>query len=359
MTRRIRIVIADDSAVARRLLRAHVEASGDIEVIGEASNGRQAVEMARLLRPDLITMDLDMPIMNGLDAIEEIMSVRAVPILVVTQATDARLGCEAVQRGALEVTAKPEYSATQVGPLIARIRLLAGVAMITRRRAGTSMIGSVPEPAIFAEPAPEAGVPMAWRSSTRQRVIAIAASTGGPQALAQILSGLPADLPCPILIAQHISDGFAAGMAEWLAGLCALPVRLAHGGEAMEPGVIWLSPSEANLAVTRAHHLVLSGRAVVDVYRPSCDVLLDSVAQVFGSRAVGVVLTGMGRDGMRGLEAIHRAGGTTLAQDEASSVIYGMNRRAIEGGIVQRVLPLGEIAATLVRLACGEVENEA
>lgn len=354
MARLVRILIVDDSAVARRLLRAHVEASGEVEVIGEARNGRQAVEMAQRLRPDLITMDLEMPVMNGLDAIEEIMAQRAVPILVVTEAADAGPACEAVRRGALEVALKPDYNSDQTAALIARIRLLAGVAMITRRRSPAAAAGPSPEPVARAASAP----PRQNKLLRSKRVIGIAASTGGPQALAQILPRLPADFHAPVLVAQHISDGFAAGMAEWLAGLCPLPVRLASGGEPLEPGVIWLSPSESNLAVNEAHHLELCRRQEGDVYRPSCDVLFDSLAQAFGEHAVGVVLTGMGRDGLTGLGAIRRAGGATFAQDEASSTVFGMNRRAIEAGVVQSVLPVGEIADALVRLACCEVANE-
>jgi two-component system, chemotaxis family, protein-glutamate methylesterase/glutaminase len=354
MTGLVRILIVDDSAVARRLLRAHVEASGEVEVIGEARNGRQAVEMAQRLRPDLITMDLEMPVMNGLDAIEEIMALRAVPILVVTDAADAGPACEAVRRGALEVALKPDYSIEQVAALVARIRLLAGVAMITRRRPPAVAVGPppVPEHQVVLVP------PVQHVQRSSKRVIGIAASTGGPQALTQILPRFPADFGAPVLVAQHISDGFAAGMAEWLAGLCQLPVRLASGGEPLEPGVIWLSPSEADLAVNEAHRLELCRRQEGAVYRPSCDVLFDSLARAFGEHAVGVVLTGMGRDGLIGLGAIRRAGGATFAQDEASSTVFGMNRRAIEAGVVQNVLPVGEIADALVGLACCEVANE-
>lgn len=351
MGRLIRILIVDDSAVARRLLRTLVEASGEVKVVGEARNGRQAVEMAGRLRPDLITMDLDMPVMNGLDAIDEIMALRAVPILVVTQASDVGPACEAVRRGALEVTAKPDYGVEQSTALVAKIRLLAGVAMITRRRPKAAAHDALP-----AE-TPESSPPIARSEHNARRVIGIAASTGGPQALAQILPRFQADFPAPILVAQHISDGFAAGMAEWLAGLCVLPVRLACGGEPIEPGVIWLSPSESNLAVNQTHRLELCRREEGVVYRPSCDVLFDSLARTFGRRAVGVVLTGMGRDGLLGLEAIHKAGGATFAQDEDSSVVFGMNRRAIEAGVVQRVLPVGEIAGALVSLAGCEVAN--
>jgi len=181
--------------------------------------------------------------------------------------------------------------------------------------------------------------------------VAIASSTGGPQALAQILPELPVDFPAPLLIAQHIYAGFAAGMAEWLGGLCRLPVRLAAEGELLRPGVAYVSPSEAHLAVTPARTLTLVPCRDGDVYHPSCDVLLKSVADVFGRRAIGVILTGMGHDGAAGLDAIRQAGGATIAQDEASSVIYGMNGVAVARGAAQSVLPVEEIAAAVRRLA--------
>lgn len=344
----IRVLVADDSALVRALLRDLLESEPGISVVGEASNGREAVELARSLRPDIVTMDLEMPVMNGLQAIEEIMCSKAVPILVVSGAADAQLALEAVGRGALEVVGKPDCSPQQAQEFIAKVRMLAGVAVITRLRPlprrelpSDPLLSQTLQPlTLKAMPWPLAG-----------RVFAIASSTGGPQALASILGGLPAGFPSPVLIAQHIADGFAQGMADWLASLCALPVRLAKSGEQIEPGVVYISPSEQHCVIGSGQRLMLVEQSPEDVYHPSCDRLLQSVADNFGARAAGIILTGMGRDGCQGMAAIRAAGGVTLAQDEASSVIYGMNRVAVEAGSVQRVLPLAEIASAMCELA--------
>ncbi|WP_042422114.1 chemotaxis-specific protein-glutamate methyltransferase CheB [Comamonas granuli] len=341
----IRVVIADDSSLARGLLRAILEGEDGIEVVGEAANGRQAVELVRALRPSLVTMDLEMPVMGGLEAIEDIMCTRAVPILVVSSVADAHRALDAVARGALEVVAKPDTSPEAAAHLVSKVRLLAGVSVITRLRPRTATPGAAMRPA----PAPCAPADTPAAAGTAfPRVFAIASSTGGPQALAEILPALPQGFACPVLVAQHISDGFAQGMADWLGSLCKLPVRLARDGEPLAGGTIHIAPSEHHLAVGAAQRLVLRARAPGDLYRPSCDVLLASVAAAFGARATGIILTGMGHDGAAGLAAIRAAGGSTLAQDEASSVIFGMNRVAIERGAVQRVLPLSAMAAAML-----------
>ena len=349
MNKHIRVLIADDSSLARGLLRAILEDEAGIEVVGEATNGRQAVALARELRPDLITMDLEMPLMNGMAAIEEIMCDKAVPILVVSSVADAQNALEAIRRGALEVVGKPDYTAAEAADFVAKVRLLAGVSVITRMRPRPVATALRTEPPAVS---PEMSRPPEKEGATSYRhVFAIAASTGGPQALAQILPALPADFPCPVLVAQHISDGFAGGMAEWLDGLCRLPVRLAAEGDLLRAGVIYISPSERHLGVTPTRRATLVERGPRDIYRPSCDVMLDSVAEVFGRQAIGIILTGMGSDGAKGIARIREAGGMTLGQDEASSVIYGMNRVAIEAGGVRRVLPVAEIAGEMRRLA--------
>ncbi|OQX13385.1 MAG: chemotaxis response regulator protein-glutamate methylesterase [Desulfobulbaceae bacterium A2] len=340
---KIRVVITDDSSLARGLLREFIATTDDIEVVGEAGNGRQAVDLVQELHPDLVTMDLEMPVMNGMEAIAEIMCTKAVPILVVSSVADAHIALEAVSRGALEVVAKPSYTSVDAADFVAKVRLLAGVSVITRPRTrnnGQTAGAGMPLPVL----APPSG-------DIAQRVFAIAASTGGPQALAEILPALPAGFPCPVLIAQHIADGFADGMVEWLGGLCRLPVRLAAEGERLQAGVIYISPSEHHATVTPQRLIALVARGPHDIYHPSCDLLLTSVAKVFGSQAVGIILTGMSSDGAKGIARIRAKGGMTLAQDEASSVIFGMNRVAIEAGSVQQVLPLGVIAVTMTQLA--------
>lgn len=343
---KIRVVIVDDSSLARGLLRSFLEGENDIEVVGEAANGRQAVELVRDLRPDLVTMDLEMPVMSGMEAIEEIMCSKAVPILVVSSIADAQNALEAVARGALEVVAKPEYTPQQAADFVAKVRMLAGVSVITRMRPRKTPLFEAPP--LLATAAD--GLPAVPAVNYRQ-IFAIASSTGGPQALAQILPALPADFPCPVLIAQHISDGFAQGMADWLGSLCKMPVRLGQEGDLITPSTIYISPSERHLAVAPNRRLTLRERGANDLYHPSCDVLLESVASVFGPKAIGIILTGMGHDGAAGLAAIRAAGGTTFGQDEGSSVIYGMNRVAIEQGAAQQVLPLGAIAGAMIESA--------
>lgn len=342
----IRVVLVDDSSLARGLLRSFLEGETDIEVVGEAANGREAVDMARELRPSVISMDLEMPLMGGLDAIAEIMATKAAPILVVSDVADAQNACEAIRRGALDVMSKPEFDGASAAEFVAKLRMLSQVPVITHLRSQPPAPAPAPLEATASVSPPTAGV--------FSRAIAIASSTGGPQALAQILPALPADFPCPLLIAQHISDGFAAGMAEWLGGLCRLPVRLGTEGEPIRPGVVYVSPAEAHMAVTAARTLTLVPRRDGDLYHPSCDVLLKSVAAAFGRHAIGVILTGMGHDGAAGLEEIRKDGGTTIAQDEASSVIYGMNGVAVAAGAAQRVLPVTEIAAALRKLTVAE-----
>lgn len=364
----IRVLIADDSSLVRGLLRTILESQPDIQVVGEATNGRQAQELASSLRPHLITMDLEMPGVDGLHAIEAIMCSRAVPILVVSSAADAQHALQAVAHGALEVVAKPELTPDSMAAFIAKVRLLAGVAVITRLRPRALQMPEAPalctaapvaaSLSTSAAPLPTSSAPSpallgaldGLRPYAYPWVFAIAASTGGPQVLAQMLPQLPAHFACPVLVAQHISDGFAQGMVDWLASLCALPVRLAQEGQLLQPGVIYIAASESNLSVTRQGQLLQPARCEGDPYHPRCDVLLSAVAQAFGAQAVGMVLSGMGHDGAAGLAAIAAAGGRTWAQDEASSLIFGMNRIAIERGAAQHVLSPAQMVARMLAL---------
>ncbi|WP_292256001.1 chemotaxis-specific protein-glutamate methyltransferase CheB [Marinospirillum sp.] len=340
MPRLIRVLITDDSSMARGLLRAILEEEEGIEVIGEACHGKEALEMVQRLQPDLVTMDLDMPVMGGMEAIEEIMHTKAVPILVVSGQSDAEKAYEALRLGALEVINKPAYTPDEAAEFVAKVRLLSGIPMIThlRRKALVSpVIAPVDFFAIIKQP-------------DFKQVFVIASSTGGPQALASLLPQLDEHFPAPILIAQHMSDGFVSGMAHWLSTLCKLPVKVAEEGEILKPGQVYVSPSEQHLTITGSHQIHLKPCLEKDIYHPSCDQLLKSVAQAYGKNAVGIILTGMGRDGAAGMAAIDAHGGVTLAQDEASSVIYGMNQEAVNAGVVHRVLPLSEIAAEMLKV---------
>ncbi|MDR5898491.1 chemotaxis-specific protein-glutamate methyltransferase CheB [Halomonas vilamensis] len=342
--RAYRVLVADDSAMARALLRELLEQDG-MEVIAEARNGKEAVELTRQHRPDLVTMDLQMPVMGGMQAIEEIMHEKAVPILVVSSESDAEKACEALDLGALEVISKPDYTAPQATEFVRKVRLLAGVPVITRLRRR-----------VVAPEAPAKSLPFYWPPSAQfkvrnyQQVFALASSTGGPQALARLLPRLDATFPAPILLAQHMCDGFVEGMAQWLSGLCKLKVKVAQEGELLKPGCVYVSPSETHLTVTPNHRIALQARAQGDIYRPSCDHLLTSLADVYGKDAIGVILTGMGRDGAAGMLKIREKGGVGLAQNEASSVIYGMNQEAVKLGGVHCELPLDVLAGEMERI---------
>lgn len=341
--KKIRVLIADDSSVAREMLRAVLEEQDDIEVIAEATNGKEAVELTQQLRPDLVTMDLNMPVMNGVKAIEHIMHQKAVPILVVSSETDAELACEALYHGALDAINKPSFNLEEMDYLVQRVRLLSGVPVITRIQRCNLIRPTTPSLTSVAVIIPSV-------KQADQPIFAIAASTGGPKALANLLSELPANFAAPIIIAQHISNGFIEGMAQWLSGVCLLPVKVAEEGELLVAGTVYLSPSEQHLTLTADFKVKLKQRAEQDIYHPSCDEMLVSAAQIYGKNAVGIIMTGMGRDGTLGMTQIYEQGGVTLAQDEASSVIYGMNAEAVNAGVIHLELPLSKLAGEMLKI---------
>jgi len=336
--KKIRVLVADDSALVRDLIRTMIEGDPELEVAGEAKNGQEAVELVRALAPDIVTMDIEMPVMDGLQAIERIMCESAVPILVVTTRGDAKTAYAAIAKGALDLVVKPDVSIEAAREFTDRLRLLSKVKVLTHlsgRCLGRRVTDAAP--VLGAVPA---GV-----------VVAVAASTGGPEALSIILSRLPERFPVPIVIAQHISDGFVSGMVGWLKTLSRVRVKVAADGEALEPGVAYICPSESHMRVSHARRIAFVERNPRDIFRPSCDTLLGSVAETCGSKAIGVILTGMGNDGVAGMKKIKAAGGATLAQDESTSVIFGMPNLAIESGCVDRVLPVEDIAAEIARVA--------
>jgi len=342
MAERIRVLIADDSPMARAMLREMFASDPGFEVVAEAGDGREAVRLAGIHRPNLVTMDLEMPEMTGIEAIGEIMGSTPMPILVVSGFADAKNAFAAVSRGAVDVIGKPDLDESAVSRFLDKARLVASIRVIThlRRQCAPALAGAA-----------AAAAPVPARASPRMTVFAIASSTGGPQALARILGNLAPGFGGPILIAQHVAPGFAAGMVDWLATVSGLPVRLARQNEEVRPGTVYLSPSEAHATLAAEGRFTLSATHEGDIYRPSCNALLESVAAVCGRRSVGLILSGMGSDGVAGMTRIAEAGGVTLAQDERSSVIFGMNRVAIDRGCVSKVLALDDIAAEMTRLA--------
>lgn len=337
----LRVLIADDSPTARQALSYIVQEAGDMQVVGEARDGRHALQLAAELRPDVVLMDITMPEMDGLEATGEIMHNTPMPIVIVSGSLEGReteIAFQAIRAGALTVLPKPPgFGApnfmTEAAKLQNTVRAMAGVSVIHhwKRR-------PTPKPA-------ESPV----RMSASPEIVAIVSSTGGPAALSEILGRLPGDFPLPVVVVQHIAADFLPSLVKWLDGIAPLAVTIAQPGVHPQPGHVYVAPGQAHLRIDRSLRFSLDtetpGRHI-----PSGDVLFESVAAAYGAKAVGVVLTGMGDDGARGLRVMYNAGAFTIAQDEDSSAVFGMPREAAAQGATCEVLPLNDIAAALVEL---------
>ncbi len=340
-----RALVADDSPTARALLAALLAADPDVQVVAEARDGQEAVELTRQHRPDVVTMDIEMPRLDGFGATKRIMTEAPTPIVIVSglDVRDVTVSLEALRAGALAILPKPGGPGSvqferESRHFVATVKAMARV-KIVRRAAERPAVAAVPS---VHEPAP--------RPAARPEAVGIVASTGGPAALHRILSELPATFPRPILVVQHIAIGFAEGLAHWLDHASRVRVKVADDGEALEPGTVYVAPDNLHLGVSRESRVLLSDAPPSGGFRPSGSFLFDSMARALGAASLGLVLTGMGRDGADGLRALREAGGTVLAQDEATSDVFGMPAAAINDGVVHRVLPLDAIAAELIRL---------
>ena len=340
----IRVLLVDDSPIVLNILQRLLSSSPEIQVVGTAANGREALSLLPSLNPDVICTDLHMPVMNGLELTREVMSRYPRPILVVSVSVeeDSPNAFKLLEAGAVDIFPKPQVVQSQdfraaADELARRIRILSGVKVF--RRNNSLNAAALNAPIVSGKP------------SSPLRIVVIGASTGGPQALRDILSQLPADFPLPIVCIQHIGSNFLSGMVTWLADVCPLSVRKASHGETPLPGTVYFAPEDSQLELDDKGHFLISTAGPVDGHRPAITVTMRAVARRYGSGAVGVLLTGMGRDGAAGMAAIATAGGLTLAQDEASSVVYGMPKEAVALGAVQYQLPLEQIAPALVKLA--------
>lgn len=347
MSNKIRILIVDDSATCRSGLRKLLNADPDILVVGEADDGASAVRLINRVEPDLILMDVIMPKMDGLQATEWIMRNSPRPVLIVSNLVgkDADLNFKALQSGALDLVPKPtarEFADNRARQQFARkIRLLAEIPVVTRRQPRN----------IKWKAKREAESPVSGRDSKQTSLLAIGASTGGPPVLLTLLSAFGGYVPFPVVIVQHMSEGFIGGMAEWLADTTHLNVRLARQGERLEPNVVYLAPDRHHLRIVRDSFDLKEVKSPIG-HVPSVDVLFDSIAECpLVPSTVAVLLTGMGVDGARGLGSVRRAGGRTIAQDEATSVVFGMPKAAIDLGAAQEVLSINSIGARLKAMA--------
>jgi len=339
--RPVRVLIVDDSAVVRQLLTRDLGRDPGIEVVGTAVDPYAARDKIVELSPDVLTLDVEMPRMDGITFLRKLMAVRPMPVIVLSSltATGTKTAIEALAAGAVEVMAKPG-SAYSLGDLSATL--------VAKVKAAARVTPRAPVLACAA-----AHVPATSLSVTTDKVLAIGASTGGVQALTEVLSALPPGSP-PVVVVQHMPARFTASFAQRLAGLCRVDVREAQDNDTLIPSRVLIAPGGMHLLLRRSGaRYFVQVRDGPDVHhqKPSVDVLFDSVAKAAGANAVGAILTGMGADGAAGLLQMRKAGARTIAQDEATCVVFGMPAEAIKAGAAEHVLPLGEIARGLIRLA--------
>lgn len=349
--RRIRVLVVDDSAFMRRILTELLSAEPDIEVAGTARDGQDGVEKALALAPDVITLDVEMPRLDGYGALQAIMQRRPTPVVMVSSHT--REGAEATIRalalGAVDVLAKPSGPisldmATVREDLVRKVRAAAG-ARVRYRRSLAEWTPPARSPRPPGPPGPAAGSP-----GRAARAVAIACSTGGPGALHQVVPRLPADLPAAVLVVQHMPPGFTRSLAQRLDDLSPIAVKEAEDGDPVRPGQVLVAPGGKHMVVGADGKVRLTEDPPVHGVRPAADPLLESLPPVFGSRVLAVVLTGMGYDGARGVRAVKRAGGRCVAEDASTCVVYGMPRVVIEMGLADEVVPIHEVAGAITRL---------
>ena len=355
--RKVRVLVIDDSALVRKVIKTILQQDPDIEVVGVAADPYLAREKIKLLQPDVLTLDVEMPRMDGATFLRNIMRLRPMPVIMVSThtTTSADITLEALALGAVDFVTKPhmslQHTVSEFGEeLIAKVKVAAKV-RLKPREAGASPALKEISPRLSADAVLPRTPPL--RATQRVvRIIAIGASTGGTEAIKDLLSRLPEDAPATV-IAQHIPESFSEPFARRLNGLCALHVREAHDGQEILPGHAYVAPGSHHLMVaSEGSRLVclLSDGPPVNRHRPSVDVLFRSVAQSVGPNALGVILTGMGSDGAQGLLEMREAGAGTMAQDEETSVVWGMPKEAVKLGGVDRILPLDRIAKEVMAL---------
>ena len=340
----IRVLVVEDTPSMCKVITSILNSDPHILVAGIAQNGQEAVELVAKIKPDIITMDIHMPVMDGCEATKQIMAYNPTPILIISASVftgELNKAFKSISYGALDMVDKRDLAlgADQscIELFIEKIKFLSKIKVVHH---------------------PLAKLELKWNKDIKVReihkenglgrLLAIVSSTGGPEALSKILKKIPKEFPCGIVIVQHISSGFDAGLAEWLASECRIKVKLAADREPIEPGTAYISPCDLQMRVEEGGRIRLFDELPRGGQRPSGDVLLESVAKVYGEKALAVILTGMGRDGAAGMKAVKDARGLTIAQDEKSCVVFGMPRAAVEIGAVDKVLPIDKIAEEIM-----------
>jgi two-component system chemotaxis response regulator CheB len=344
----ISILVVDDSAFMRSALSRMINSDPALNVVGTAKDGTEALAQIAALNPDVVTLDVEMPGLNGLETLRRVMAQSPRPVIMVSSSTEkeAQITFTALGAGAYDYVPK-RLSSTTLSIDHVRTDLIAKIksaAQWARQRRKQPLLRKPPSTVLPAQ---------SESSDSPHTIVVIGTSMGGPQALQQILPALPADLSVPILIVQHMPPGFTATFAQRLNTLCSVPVRQATHNEIVRPGVVYLAPAGIHMQVLRSStsHVAICLAPQPDGYShiPSVDVLMESVASTFGNLTMGVIMTGMGSDGLMGMKAIHRMGGFTLGQDEDTCMAYGMPRACAEAGILKNVVPLSQIPTQILR----------
>jgi len=353
--KKIRVLIVDDSAFMRKVLETILITDENVQVVGHAKDGREAVRLSESLKPDVITMDINMPVMDGLQATAEIMTTNPRPIVVVS--SESRQGAastlRALELGAIEFVAKPSsgidldmHSVRE--DLLRKVRLAAKVRVVRSASRIASAIANADGKAIAPPPAAPSRPVAPTTNDQRFPVVVLAASTGGPATVMRLAPGFTRDFPAAVILVQHMPAAFTTQYATQLAEFTGVRVKEAENNETLTPGTFYICPGGQHLRVTSSGRIQLDGSSGrVNGYLPNIDITMESVAAFAGPLSIGVILTGMGNDGAVGASAIKSAGGMVLAQDEATSVIFGMPAEAIKAGAVSQVLGIDDIYAAL------------
>lgn len=344
----IRVLIVDDSAFARSSIERSLKTDRKIEIVGAAKDGLEAIQMVRQLSPDVVTLDVEMPRMNGLTALERIMALKPTRVVMLSSLT--RQGSEttikALELGAVDFVLKPSPS-NPVGREGAALELLRKI----KTAAVATLLG--PRPTVRLVQPPQGKAPVSRRSASQMRkVVVIGSSTGGPRALVDLVPGIPAEIPAAFLLIQHMPAGFTRSLSERLDKASVIRVREAKHGDFLEPGLALLAPGGFHLTVVKGR-VVLTEDPPVHGVRPSVDVTMESIVNAYGKSTVGVVLTGMGSDGTRGASLIRGAGGPITVQDEATCAVYGMPKSILDAGYANIEAPIEEIARHISQVSYG------
>ncbi|WP_424102124.1 chemotaxis-specific protein-glutamate methyltransferase CheB [Moorena producens] len=376
----IRVLLVEDSPLAIVVLKRILNSSEQIEVVGEAGTGLEALNLIPKVQPDVICTDLHMPHMNGLELTSKVMALYPRPILVISvsvQQEDTDQIFELLDAGAVDIFPKPSAGMARENQLIQqelinKIKILSGVKVFTKNRKsilgtqkqGSSGKGKLPEMDYSTNQNQIGGVSQtgnraafSYHYSSKPKIVVIGASTGGPQALNEVFTQLPSNFPLPIICVQHISLGFLQGFIDWLASNCPLPVQIAQPGDMPQPRRIYFAPEQQHLELDAMGRFICSDSEPLEGHRPSVTVTFESVAKFYRKATVGILLTGMGRDGATGMHTIAEVGGLTIAQDEATSLVFGMPKEAIALGAAKEVLPIDAIAPRLRELCLLKLET--